>query len=161
MAAQSPSALETALKLLSIRSRSRRELKQALARKGFGEGLQDAALARLTELGYLDDVRFARERAGSLLRNGRLGPRAVIHRLCAHGLSQEEAGRALAEAQAASGITPLDSARGLLQRKGLFGRALPAKEMARAERMLRSRGFTESTIEAVLGSPLDPELQGG
>ena len=92
---------------------------------------------------------------------GRLGPRAVIHRLCAHGLSREEASRALAEAQSALGITPLDSARGLLQRKGLFGRALPAKEMARAERMLRTRGFTESTIEAVLGSPLDPELQGG
>jgi regulatory protein len=160
VAAPTPSALETALKLLSIRARSRRELKQALARKGFGEGHQDSALTRLSEMGYLDDARFALERASSLLRKGRLGPRAVVHRLCAHGLSKEEASRALAQAESALEITPLDAARGLLRSKGLLGRALQSKERARAERMLRARGFAESTIEAVLGPPLDPEPQG-
>lgn len=154
-------AIEACLRLLSIRARSRKELRLALARKGFAEPHQEAALARLTELGYVDDARFARDRAGALLRRGRLGPRAVLERLCAHGLSEEQARGALSEAQRELGIDPLESARSLLRGRGLLGKALGLKDRAKAERLLRARGFADATIEQLLGSEVDLPPQGG
>ena len=154
-------AMDAALRLLSIRARSRRELKLALARKGFAESQQDSVLSRLTELSYIDDARFARDRASALLRNGKLGPRAVLQRLCAHGLTEDEAKQALAEAERALGLDPLATARSLLERRGLSGRPLPAKEQAKAARLLRARGFADGTIEQLLGAELDLGPQDG
>ena len=54
------SAVESALQLLSYRPRSERELKQRLFRKGFSSRVVQATLARMRELGYLDDAAFAR-----------------------------------------------------------------------------------------------------
>jgi len=153
--------MDAALRLLSIRARSRRELKLALARKGFAESQQDSVLSRLAELSYIDDARFARDRASALLRNGKLGPRAVLQRLCAHGLTEEEAKQALAEAERALGLHPLATARSLLERRGLSGRPLPLKEQAKAARLLRARGFADGTIEQLLGAELDLGPQDG
>ena len=154
-------AMDAALRLLSIRARSRRELKLALARKGFAESQQDSVLSRLTELSYIDDARFARDRASALLRNGKLGPRAVLQRLCAHGLTEDDAKQALAEAERALGLDPLATARSLLERRGLSGRPLPLKEQAKAARLLRARGFADGTIEQLLGAELDLGPQDG
>ena len=154
-------AMDAALRLLSVRARSRRELKLALARKGFAESQQDSVLSRLTELSYIDDARFARDRASALLRNGKLGPRAVLQRLCAHGLTEDEAKQALAEAERALGLDPLATARSLLERRGLSGRPLPLKEQAKAARLLRARGFADGTIEQLLGAELDLGPQDG
>ena len=154
-------AMDAALRLLSIRARSRRELKLALARKGFAESQQDSVLSRLTELSYIDDARFARDRASALLRNGKLGPRAVLQRLCAHGLTEDDAKQALTEAERALGLDPLATARSLLERRGLSGRPLPLKEQAKAARLLRARGFADGTIEQLLGAELDLGPQDG
>ena len=154
-------AMDAALRLLSVRARSRRELKLALTRKGFVESQQDAVLSRLAELSYIDDVRFARDRASALLRNGKLGPRAVLQRLCAHGLTEDEAKQALAEAERALGLDPLATARSLLERRGLSGHPLPLKEQAKAARLLRARGFADGTIEQLLGAELDLGPQDG
>ena len=53
-------AMESGLRLLSYRPRSERELRDRLARKGFGQAAIAATLARLRGLGYLDDAAFAR-----------------------------------------------------------------------------------------------------
>ncbi|MFP2913402.1 regulatory protein RecX, partial [Pyxidicoccus sp. 3LFB2] len=74
-------ATDACVKLLSIRARSRHELEAALERKGFSEKVREEALSRVQAWGYLDDARFAQERAAALLRKGRLGPRAVLQKL--------------------------------------------------------------------------------
>src|SRR5947207_1237759 len=51
---------EAAWRLLSIRGRSREELRRRLLRKGLTESDVDAELDRLQERGYLDDEAFAR-----------------------------------------------------------------------------------------------------
>jgi regulatory protein len=152
-------AMGAALRLLSIRSRSRRELRMALSRKGFAEAQQELVLSRLAELGYVDDLRFARDRAGALLRNGKLGPGAIIQRLCAHGLSEEQAKQALAQAQGESGVPPVETARRLLEKRSLAGRPLSPTEQAKAARLLRARGFADSTIEELLGAEVEIGFQ--
>ena len=150
-------ATDTCLKLLSMRARSRHELEQALTRKGFAEAVREQALARVQGWGYLDDARFAQERAASLLRKGRLGPRAVLQRLEAHGVGDAAAREAVERASGAEGFDALSAARAVLDGKGLLGRPLSAKERARAGRLLDSRGFSEDVIHRLLGEPsLDP-----
>ncbi len=150
-------ATDACVKLLSVRARSRSELDAALEKKGFTGKVREEALSRVQGWGYLDDVRFARERAGALLRKGRLGPRAVLQKLEAHGLPEEAARQALAQASDTESFDALAAARAVLEGRGLLGRPLDAKEWARAGRLLDSRGFSEDVIHRLLGEPsLDP-----
>ncbi|WP_224243385.1 regulatory protein RecX [Hyalangium gracile] len=150
-------ATEACLRLLAVRARSRHELRLYLTRKKFSIPVQDQVLEKLQGFGYVDDARFARERAASLLQKGRLGPQAVLHRLEAHGLGAEEAREALAAATGAVDFDSLAAARQVLERRGMLGRRLDAKEHARAGRLLLSRGFSEEVVQRLLGEPsLDP-----
>jgi regulatory protein len=64
---------------------------------------------------------------------------------------------ALSTASGAVEFEPLAAARQVLERRGLLGRPLEPKELARAGRLLHSRGFSEDIIQRVLGQPaLDP-----
>lgn len=58
--ADSSSALDAALRLLALRPRTQRELRQRLGRRGFDVEAIGGALRRLTELGIVDDTAFAR-----------------------------------------------------------------------------------------------------
>jgi regulatory protein len=150
-------ATEACLRLLAMRARSRHELQQAMGRKGFSAQVQQEVLEKLQGYGYLDDARFARERAASLLRKGRLGPQAVLQRLEAHGLPGEVAHEALASAAGSVEFDALAAARKVLEGRGLLGRPLSPKERARAGRLLHSRGFSEDVIHPLLGeASLDP-----
>ena len=147
----STQAMEVALRLLRHRGRSRHELRGALKRHGFRESVREQVLQRLSELGYVDDAKFARHRATTLLRDGKLAGPAVLARLAAHGLDEAEAKAALAAAQEELGFDPLAAARSLLERRGLWGRPLSDKERARAARMLAQRGFSQGVVEQLLG----------
>ncbi|AKJ01725.1 regulatory protein [Archangium gephyra] len=150
-------ATDACLRLLAVRARSRHELLTALERKGFSEPVREAALAQVAGWGYLDDERFARDRAAVLLQRGKYGPEAVQQRLQAHGLSREEASEAVAEATGAVEFDAEAAARQVLERRGLSGRKLGPKEHARAGRLLLSRGFSEDVIQRVLGdAALEP-----
>ncbi len=150
-------ATDVCLRLLAMRGRSRHELLTALERKGFSEPVRTAALEKVQGFGYLDDERFARERAAVLLQRGRYGPQAVQQRLRAHGLSREEARAAVASASEAVEFDAEAAARQVLEQRGLAGRKLAPKEHARAGRLLVSRGFSEDVIQRVLGdATLEP-----
>ncbi len=80
---------EAALRLLSARDRSTHELRSRLLRKGCTESAVEAAIGRCRELGYLDDRRFARERARTLLRSGRAVGFRLKAELQRHGISED------------------------------------------------------------------------
>lgn len=128
-----------------------------MARRGFGAQEISAALTRLTELSYVDDARFALQRATVLLRDGRLGVEGAHARLLAHGLSASAARVAIDQARRELGFDAYASAKTLLQRRKLFGRPLLPKERARAERLLSTRGFDADVVERLLSERgLDP-----
>jgi regulatory protein len=54
------SAIEAALRLLSLGPRSEREVRDRLKRRGLRGEAIDAAVQRVRELGYIDDAAFAR-----------------------------------------------------------------------------------------------------
>jgi regulatory protein len=89
---------ERALRLLAVRPRARRELELRLLRAGFEADEVAGELARLEDVGLVDDERFAREFAEHQLGARRAGLRAVASGLAAKGIDRETVERTLAEA---------------------------------------------------------------
>ena len=91
------SALESAVRLLSYRARSERELGDRLARKGFSRPAIDAAVERLGELGYLDDAAFARSWTSNRQSSRPRSRRLLTVELRRQGVAQSAAEEATAD----------------------------------------------------------------
>jgi len=119
--------VDLAAQTLRHRDRSRTQIDERLARAGVDDENRADALAALERIGYLDDARFARQRAESLADRG-YGDEAISALLAAEGVEPEVAGAAVgalrpeveraAEIVASLGASPRTAAR--LARKG-FG----------------------------------------
>jgi len=73
--------LATALRMLARRRYSVAELRRALERKCGRTGRVGEAIAKLRQLGYLDDKKFAAETASSLARNRAFGSHRIRREL--------------------------------------------------------------------------------
>lgn len=93
------SSWNAALGLLARRDRSAEELAARLRRKGFTEDDIAATLERCREYGYLDDARFARQRARSLVSSGRAVGGRLRAELKQQGIDEELARQAAEEAE--------------------------------------------------------------
>jgi regulatory protein len=71
------------------------ELRRALARSGYEEGVVDAVLDRLTRAGYLSDGRFAEAFARSRLTRHGLGRNRIRQDLARRGVERPEVDKAL------------------------------------------------------------------
>lgn len=84
-------AVASALRLLSYRPRSERELRQRLFRGKHRKQAVDAAVARMRELGYLDDAAFARFYAETRQATRPSSQRLLRAELRQRGVEQEAA----------------------------------------------------------------------
>ncbi len=90
-----PDPLRIGLRMLARRPYSIAELRQALEKKfGPSEQVQEA-VARLRELGYLDDRKFAEQYAYSLAHNRAFGPYRIRRELKAKLVNYQEIERAV------------------------------------------------------------------
>ncbi|MGK2906598.1 MAG: regulatory protein RecX [Desulfuromonadales bacterium] len=131
-----------ALRLLTGRDYSLAELRRRLLDKGFAPAGVDRALQRCLEFGYLDDARYALNRATSLMTQGRaVGPRILVD-LRQRGISEEVACQALTRAREACDEDELLAS--LLHRRfpDFSYNTAPAREQRRVVHFLQRRGFT-------------------
>ncbi|HEY1564744.1 MAG TPA: RecX family transcriptional regulator [Gaiellaceae bacterium] len=129
--------IDVAARALRHRDRSRQQVDERLARAGVGDDQRAAALAALERIGYVDDARFAGQRAASLADRG-YGDEAIRALLAADGVAPDVVGEAVgalrpeaeraAEIVASLGASPRTAAR------------------------LARKGFGEDTVEAAAGS---------
>lgn len=142
-----PPVLDKALKLLAARSRTAQELLAALQRAGYPEDERKSALARLRELGYMDDREVARARARSRVLSGD-APRVAARRLEAQGIPGSIAEEAAREAAGEAGEEEL--AARALQRK-LRGRTpRDDRERQRLFRALVAKGHRPQVVARLL-----------
>lgn len=140
--------LERALKLLALKSRTEAELDRALRRAGVSDAERTLALARLRELGYMDDAAVASARARTLLERG-ASPLLMRRRLLAQGVESATA-RAAAE-EAAEGASERELVERALQKR-LRGRApRDDKERRRLFRALIGKGHRAALVAEALG----------
>jgi regulatory protein len=90
------SAYEAALRLLSYRPRSEKEMRRRLARRGIDRRLIDETVRQLKEQGYLDDEAFARFWAETREATSPRGRRLIVHELRAQGVDADTAAAATA-----------------------------------------------------------------
>jgi regulatory protein len=90
-------AFDRALDLLALRARSTRELRRHLIKKGEDEAHVDAAIARLTTLGLLDDAAYARQFARAKATGPGFSRRRLQAELARRGVARETADAAIAE----------------------------------------------------------------
>lgn len=143
---------EYALRVLSRRAHSAGELRQKLAARAEIRSDVDAAMAKLREYGFADDVKFSEAFAGSRLRNRGFGPSRVLHELRAKRIPAAVAADAVEKAF--DGADEVQLAHSFLERK-YRGKDLKAflreeKNLAAAYRRLRTGGFSSATALTVL-----------
>ena len=83
--------------MLEARARSARDLRRRLVMKGEPEELADQAIARLLELGYLNDPGFARLLARSKIENSGWSTRRLRQEMWKQGVDRTTAEDALRE----------------------------------------------------------------
>ncbi|MEU7629204.1 recombination regulator RecX [Nocardia sp. NPDC049220] len=146
-------AKEACLRLLAVRARSRAELAQRLAAKGYSSEVCDQALDRLAEVRLIDDAAFAEQWVHSRHTGSGRGKQALAQELRRKGVAESDAVPALAA------ITDDDEefrAAELVRRKLRSGtRDLDRdKTIRRLVGMLARRGFTQSTAYRVVRAEL-------
>ncbi len=139
-------AFSAALRLLTRRDRSETELRQKLEQFGFSLAAINNAVKKCQEYNYLDDTRYASERARSLMRTGRGVGRKILFDLRRRGISDELAQQAVIDAE--SEFPPADLLREQLQRRfpGFNYTTADQRERRRAIGFFQRRGFALGDI---------------
>jgi regulatory protein len=145
---------EYAVRMLASQMRSERELRRLMKRRAEegdeGEQAMDAVVARLKELNYLSDARFAAEYTRLRKEGEKFGRRRVQQDLAAKGVAAETVATALSSAY--EGVDEVMLAREYIARKRM---KQPAGERAQQEaarvmgRLLRA-GFSAGAVFKVL-----------
>ncbi len=139
-----------ALRLLTRRDRSEAELREKLLQFGFSAAAVNDTLAKCREYAYLDDRRYALERARSLLRSGRGVGRKVLLDLRRRGIEESTAEQALENAS--SEFDSADLLRDQLQRRfpDFAYATADERQRRRVIGFFQRRGFTLGEIFAIL-----------
>ena len=154
---QGASPFDCSLRILTLRDHSEAELRRKLRDKGYeAEGIEQS-VARLKELGYLDDARFARSFAASALRNGRgYGARLKLD-LTRRGGEPRIVGEVLAEMDQEFSERELLARMMARRYPGFDPAAASDKEKRRVVGYLQRKGFSLSAIFAQLKRQADWE----
>jgi regulatory protein len=143
---------EYALKVLSGRAHSTGEMRQKLRARAARAEDAEEAMARLKELGYLDDRKFAEGYAAARLAGDKLGRTRVIKDLCQRRVAPALAGNIVGKVYEGVDETAMieewvRKKYRLAPREGLFE---SDKDMAAAYRRLMRAGFRTGEIMRVL-----------
>jgi regulatory protein len=164
--------LEAAARFLEVRSRSVHEVRRRLGGAGYRPDLVDGAIARMTELGMLDDKAFARTWVESRDRARPRGERAIREELRTKGIDREtielvlgeRRDRALAssDADGEDGEEPASADRTAAQRllaknaRALDRVADPRQRRQRAYGLLARHGFDPEICREVAATLTEP-----
>jgi regulatory protein len=133
-----------ALRYLARRDRTEAQVVAFLVRHGASEAQSRGVTRRLRSDGYLDDQAFARRWAEVRISRHPMGRERLEGELQAQGVTASVAARILDEVYRSRSERSL--AETLIKMK-----SGQARSMAHQARLLRSHGFSEETIEEVVG----------
>jgi regulatory protein len=145
-------AREAALKLLERTRRTRSDLARRLRDKGYAAAVIEPVLARLADVGLVDDVEYARAFLEARARRRTAGRRRLEQDLRARGVSADDtaAARALLEAREGHEDETAGARRVIAQAARRYAKLDPRARRQRLYALLMRRGFDGDTIEAAL-----------
>ena len=143
-------AYESALNLLSFRARSARELERRLLQKGVTRERADRVIAKLREMGLVDDADFARQLAVSKMSAG-ASRRRVQQELFKRGVARVVADDAVEHVIEEEGFSDAESIERIARKKWRSLASLD--EPTRRRRLfafLARRGFDSDEVSRVV-----------
>ena len=143
-------AKEKALWLISYRDHSKKELKDKLVRTCDADAA-DKAVARMEELGLVNDDKFARQYARRLLLEKKLTRRAAAFELTRKGIDRETAEKVLGEID----VDYRGNIREIIEKK--YRNVQDEKVKRRAVAALQRLGYGWDDIKAVLEEYTDTD----
>ena len=157
-------AREAALRLLSVRSRSSKELADRLQSKGFPTDIVDDLIERFERVDLLNDERFAHEWVSSRSRHSGRGKAVLRQELRHKGIAPSIIE---AELENLSPCVEEDTARALVSRKvklidaaSLIGWEFFQKQQRRLYSMLVRRGFSSELAQRIVNEALVAHREG-
>jgi len=138
---------QAALRYLARRDRTEAQMRAYLTRLGVSSARVGSSIKRLVERGYLNDERYGLRWASARLARRPMGRERLETEMIGQGLERDTVERTLKQVYGERSERELALA--LLSRKRDW--RTPANRSAGAT-LLRRYGFTEETIEAVLGN---------
>ncbi len=148
-------AREICLRQLETRPRSYAELAATLGRRGVDPDTVEAVLARLMEVGLVDDKAFATALISSARANRGLGRRGLVHELRRRGVDAEVASAALADLDTLDAHDEEAAARELVRRRMPAMDRLPIQVRARRlTALLDRRGYQSDLAVRVVAEEL-------
>ena len=144
-------ALDRALNMLAFRARSSRELRRALLRKVEDAAVVDAAIARLTESGLLNDADYARQFARAKALGPGLSKRRLQQELFRKGVTRDVADEAVTEVLADESVDQGEILERVARKKlRTLAAADPPTRRRRLYGYLARRGYESDDIRRVL-----------
>jgi regulatory protein len=147
-------AMERAGRHLSVRARTEKEVRDKLGEADYDSDVIDAAVLRLTELGLLDDMEFAREWVQERSARKGLGPRALEAELARKGVPKDIVIDVLRAETGDEETRAAEVAADYVRKVLRF--PLP-EQGARLTQMLIRRGFSYEAAERGARAVLPPE----
>lgn len=155
---------EAALKLLERTRRTRRDLERRLQEKGFDAATIGAGLDRLTEVGLVDDVEFARAWLAGRWGRRPSGWRRLEQELRTKGVSQADAERARALLGERGGAPDevASAAKLVAQARRRYAKLEPRVRRQRLYALLARHGYDGDVIRRALAieEPLESGAEG-
>ena len=146
---------QAGLSLLGYRARTESEMRQRLARKGFGETEIETAITRLKASGLIDDAAFAKAWSENRTSGSPRSAYIIKRELKTKGVDADTADDAV------SSIDDSEAAVKAAQPRLKRLQALPPEEARRKlADFLRRRGFNWSVIERTLATLKADDIQG-
>jgi regulatory protein len=143
---------EYAVKCLGARACSTGDLKSKLWRRAANPPDIDAVIARLNDIGYLNDQRFAEDYASARVENDGFGRMRVLNDLRTRRVSPEMADKAVE--RALEGRSEAELIDAFIERRmpsiAKGGPIEDEKKLAAAYRKLRRAGFTSGPVLSAL-----------
>ncbi len=140
-------AMAAALRLLGHRARSVAELRTRLLRQDYSPAIVERVVARLKELGYLDDAAFAQRWVETRQRTSPRGTLLLQRELRQHGIAGHVAEQAVA---AAAGDAYAQARRAAAPRLARLARTDFETFARRLGGFLTRRGFPAGVVYAVV-----------
>jgi regulatory protein len=146
---------DRALNLLAFRARSARELGRRLMEKGASAACTEKVIAKLREVGLIDDADFARQVARSKISSG--ASRRRLHpELFKRGVARDVADEAVTEVLEDENVDEVAVAERVARKRlPSLASADPQSRRRRLYSFLARRGHDSETIRVVMGRVLD------
>jgi len=152
---KSLSPMEYAMKYLTVKDRTVSEMQTYLDGKDFGEADVDATIARLRELGLLNDARYAQRFVETRLATKPISKRHLREQMKMHGLSDKDIDSALETVSSEDEADNADAVAEKFMRQ--FRTLEPEKRRERVLSRLIARGFPYDVARKAYENALSTE----